>query len=128
MAIEGALEGENGEVLFVSADHIVEMSIFQADGVTPQDIAGWTIRLDIRTKDVSTRVLFAADGAVSGTFNADPVLNAQVVSWTVSDVDLAATTFKGDDPECRYSVKRTDDGSEQVLRFGAAVLNRTTQV
>jgi hypothetical protein len=129
MAVEGTLEGPNGELLFVGTDGIVELTVFEADGVTPKDILGWTIWLDIRKKDTTADpALLLKQGTVQGVFNVDPDLNAQVCRWALSDDDLAVTIFPKDDEKLRYSIKRTDAGAEQILRFGDATIMRVTQV
>lgn len=56
--------------------------------------------------------------SVSGTFNADPTLNAQVVEVAVDDTDtdgLTALTLW-------HELKRTDAGLEGVLAHGRATL------
>ena len=124
MDLDLVLEG-----LFVDGDHVVHYTNYAADGVTPKDMAGWTIILDIRKKDTSVApALLAKTRAVSGVFNVDPLLNTQVCLFTILDTELAATIFKGDDLTFRYSIKRTDAGAEQPLRYGDCPIVRVTQV
>ena len=123
MATEAALEG-----LFVGADHSIDVTVYKANGTDIQDITGWTIVLDIRKKDTSTAALLSKTGVVSGTYNISPGTNTQKVTFTLADdPDLAATVFTGDDWTGRYSIKRTDAGSEQPLRYGAVTITRVTQ-
>ena len=127
MAIEGALEGPEGQVLFVGADH----EVVYRDATSPAvlDMTGWTIVLDIRKKDTSSDpAKLSKTGVVSGTYSATPATNTQKVTFTLTDDDLAATIFSGDDVTWRYSIKRTNAGSEQPLRYGDVVMNRVTQV
>lgn len=125
MAIEGELVGPDGQVLFVGADHQV---VYTDADDPPADMTGWTVVLDIRKKDTSADPpLLSKTGVVSGAYNADPELNAQKVTFTLSDDDLAASIFKGDDVVYRYSIKRTDAGSEQPLRYGDATIVTVTQ-
>ncbi|MDH5244844.1 MAG: hypothetical protein OEW98_00220 [Betaproteobacteria bacterium] len=123
MAIDDTLDG-----LYVGADHAVVLTVYSDTAQTTcQDIAGWTLVLDIRKTDTAPTALLSATGVVSGTFDADPAVNTQVATFTLSDDDLAAATFPGDDPTRRYSIKRTDAGFEQPVRFGDVTLGRVTQ-
>ncbi len=123
MAIEGELAG-----LFVGADARVIYRNYEANGITPKDMAGWNIILDFRISDLATATLKAVGGVVSGTFNVDPLTNTQICTFTLTDDDLAASIFTGDDTTFRYSIKRVNDGVEAILRFGDAVITRATQV
>lgn len=121
MAIEGNLDG-----LFVGADHQI---IYADADVPPTDMTGWSVVLDIRKKDTSSDPpLLTKSGVLSGAYNVDPVTNAQIFTFTLSDDDLSALVFKGDDPILRYSFKRTNAGAETVLRFGDCPITRVTQV
>lgn len=121
MATEGDLIG-----LFVGADHVV--SYTDSDD-PPTDMAGWTVVLDIRKKDTSAApALLSKTGVVSGTYSATVASNTQKVTFTLTDDDLASTVFTGDDWRGRYSIKRTDAGLEQPLRFGKVTIERVTQV
>lgn len=122
MATEGTLDG-----LFVGADHVVELTVYQDDAATIQDITGWTIVLDIRHSDLGSPALISKTGTVSGVYNSVPATNTQKVSFTITDDDLAASVFPADDKVYRYSIKRTDAGSEQPLRYGDATIVRVTQ-
>lgn len=130
MAIDGALiDSTSEEGLYIGADHVVEMVVYANKAkTTVKEITGWTIVLDIRPKDTSSATKLMKTGTVSGTFNATPASNTQKVSFTLTDDDLASTVFTGDDPVLRYSIKRTDSGSEQPLRYGDVTLTRVTQV
>lgn len=121
MAIEGDLAG-----LFVGADHQV---IYSDADVPPTDMTGWTVRLDIRKKDTATDPpLLAKNGSLGGVYDEDPLANTQAFTFTLSDDDLSAFVFKGDDPVLRYSFKRINAGVETVLRFGDCPMTRVTQV
>lgn len=119
MATEGTLDG-----LFVGADHSV---VYTDSDDPPTDMSGWTVVLDIRKEDTSSASLLSKTGTVSGSYNADPDLNTQKVTFTLSDDDLAATIFTKDDATLRYSIKRTDAGAEQPLRYGDCTIVRITQ-
>lgn len=128
MAKEGPLDG-----LFVGADHVVE---YRSDQNPPEDMTGWTIVLDIRRKDTHGTALLTKAMPVTGTYNStpydpnNPASNPQKASCSISDDELSATIFKGDDEKLalRYSIKRTNDGFEQPLRYGDCQIIRVTQV
>ncbi len=124
MAIEGAING-----LYVGSDQSIVMTVYtDEDQATVQEITGWSILLDIRKSDTAPTAKLSIAGVVSGVFNAVPATNTQVVTFTLTDTDLAATIFKGDDTPLRYSIKRTDNGFEQPLRYGDVTITRVTQV
>jgi hypothetical protein len=124
MALEGALTG-----LYVGADHAIDMTVYtDSTQETVQEITGWAILLDIRDYDRASTTLLSVAGTVSGVFNSSPGTNTQNVTFALSDTDLAASIFKGDDTPLRYSIKRTDNGFEQPLRYGDVTITRVTQV
>lgn len=125
MAIEGALEG-----LFAGVDAAVELVVYtSSDESTVLDTTSWTnVLLDIRKRDTSSTAKLSKSGSRSGTFNASPGVNTQKWTFTLTDDELAATVFPGDDWTGRYSIKRTDSGSEQILRYGDVTITRVTQV
>jgi hypothetical protein len=83
--------------------------------------------LDIRDADRASTTRLSVTGTVSGVFNSVPATNTQKVRFTLADTDLAASIFKGDDTPLRYSIKRTDNGFEQPLRYGDVTITRVTQ-
>lgn len=130
MAIEGALvDATSEEGLYVGADHSVEVTVYaNAAKTTIKEITGWTIVLDIRTKDTASSAKLTKTGTVSGVFNSSPGSNTQKVTFALSDDDLSSTVFTGNEFEGTYSIWRKDDGSEQPLRYGDVTITRTTQV
>jgi hypothetical protein len=120
MATAGELIG-----LFVGADHSV---IYSDADDPPTDMAGWTVVLDIRKRDTSASALLSATGVVSGTYSATVASNTQIVTFTLTDEDLAAAIFTGNEWHGRHSIKRTDTGFEQPLRYGDVTITRVTQV
>lgn len=124
MADEATLDG-----IFVGTDLTLEMVVYTTPAHTAcRDITGWTIVLDMRKTDTATTSKLSKTGVVSGVFNSVPGSNTQKVTFTLTDDDLSATVFPGNDPTVRYSVKRTDPGGELILAFGDTPLNRVTQV
>jgi hypothetical protein len=123
MPTEGALVDHTTSMgLFVGADMAVEYTD------TDEDMTGWTIVLDIRKADTSADpAKLSKTGVASGTYNVTPASNTQTFTFTLSDDDLAASVFPGDDWTGRYSIKRTDTGVEMPLRYGAVTITRVTQ-
>ena len=114
--------------LFVGADASVIYKHYEVDGVTPKTMLGQTIVLDIRNKDLSPDpALLSVTGVVSGTFNVDPLTNAEICTFTISAAALAKTIFTGDDTARRYSIKRTNSGAGTIYAFGDAIITRVTQ-
>jgi len=130
MAIDGELlDRDNDEGLYIGADHSVTIRIF-ADKLktTIIDTGAWTLlTLDIRKKDTNGAVLLTKNGTRSGTFHATPGTNTELWTFTLTDDDLAAATFTGDQFIGRYSIWRKDAGSEQPVRYGDCTITRTTQ-
>jgi hypothetical protein len=111
---------------FVGEDKSLVFTIFKADGVTPQDVSGWTLswRLKRLKSDADSAALLtkttSSGIAISGAYNVDPTLNTQVVTVTVADTDTDPIA-----PGTAYhELKRTNDASETVLAFGAVRLLR----
>ena len=129
MALEGALvDSTSEEGLYIGADHTVDLTVYSNAGKTAiQDITGWTIVLDIRKKDTAATALLSKTASISGSYNSSPGSNTQKATFTLADTDLAASTFTGDEFTGRYSIWRTDDGSEQPLRYGDITITRTTR-
>lgn len=120
MAVEGELAG-----LFVGADHEI---VYRDQSEPPENMLGWTVVLDIRKTDTSPDpAKLSKVGVVSGVYANTLATNQQKVTFMLTDDDLAATVFAGDDPAMRYSIKRTDPGSEQPLRYGDCTIVRVTQ-
>lgn len=123
------------EVTISRADHwfagtnttIVFPPIYDSDGVTPKDVTGYAFAWVLRKRDADPDPAIlektsAAGIAITGTYSADPDANTQRVEVTIADTDtedLDAGTY-------RHSLKRTDEGSETILAFGNAVLQRAT--
>lgn len=130
MAFDGSLEDRTtDEGLYVGADHAVDVYIWaDKDKTTILQSTAWTLlTLDIRTKDTSSTVLLTKNGTRSGTFDADPDTNTEKWTFTITDDDMVATTFTGNEFEGRYSIWRKDAGSEQPVRYGDCTITRTTQ-
>jgi hypothetical protein len=121
MAIDGALDG-----LFIGGDSEV---VYTDSDPVPPDMAAWNIVLDIRKKDTSNSpALLSKIGVVSGVYANTQAANQQKVTFTLTAAEIGSTIFKGDDPRMRYSIKRTNAGAEQPLRYGDCTIIRVTQI
>lgn len=124
MAIEEVplVDATTGKGLYVGADASIVMTIYQADGTTPQDVTGWTIELDIRRSDMSNDPAKLTETASLTT----PLTG--IVTFSISASQVSADIFPENEWSGRYSVWRTDTGSRQPLRYGDVTITRTTQV
>ena len=92
--------------------------IYEADGVTPQDITGWSFDflLKKRSTDADAAAILhksTADGSIVVT---DAVLG--VIEFTVSALDTA-TVAPG---TYVFEIKRTDVDAETILKRGSCAL------
>ena len=100
---------------FIGEDKVLEFTVFQADGVTPQNIAGWSLEWVLRkNKSALTEILNKSTGAATITIGGGTG-KCQVL---ITDDDTAALV-----PGTYYhTLRRNDAGSDTVLSFGEAVL------
>ncbi len=92
-----------------------------------RDATGYTTNLMVKRKrtDLDAAALISASGVVSGTFNANPSINTQKITATISD---EATDTEIAEGLTHWELKRTDAGSEAVLAYGAMTLRRAVHV
>jgi hypothetical protein len=95
--------------------------------LVPIDLAGktwaWVLRLKDKSPDPALIEKTSADGiTIEGVYNADPDLNTQVMVVSIVDSDSydpdASPAVELKPKKYRFSVKRMDDGFEQVHVFG----------
>jgi hypothetical protein len=108
---------------FTNADKVFRCAIYQSDGVTPEDVTGYTFRWFLKRRDTDPDVdalieKVPANFTITGAYNVDPAQNTQRVLFTVTDEDLA------DVPAGFYvhELKRDDAGAETPLIKGRCVL------
>lgn len=110
---------KNGE------DWPIELSVLDDDGV-PVDISGWSVRFLIkrRLRDADADAIIDKstddDLSISGTYNADPDVNTQVVTGTIADTETDGVV----PGLCYFEWRRTDDGYERVLGDGVVRIAR----
>jgi hypothetical protein len=117
MAALATIGGDGG--IFVGEDKSLRFEVLDNNGI-PVDIAGWGIRFLVQSQ--SHTVLIDKTATITGTYNADRVVNTQLAVVTLTDDDLTI-----DDGVHQHSLKRTDSGSETVLVYGNYIVQRTTQ-
>ena len=130
MATESNIEKTDD--VFIGEDKTLSFTVLDADGV-PIDIAGWAMAFIVRRKDTATGdpVLSKATGSgisITGTYNVAPNVNTQRAVVALADTDTAGNdgTVLVAPYKYRYSLKRTDAGSETILAFGNFVLREAT--
>ena len=128
--------------MFVGEDKDLEFEIFDQAGrtdeeleeaitagtATMQDVTGWGFQFLVRLKDRTTGdpLIDKSDGSpveidIDGTFNATRATNTQRVVVHMFDTDTAAADGSSvtlAPKTYRYSLKRTDTGSETILAWG----------
>ena len=114
----GAVESPitRSEHWFTGEDRLINIDVVQADGVTPQDMTGWSLTWEL--KDGPTGMVRVAKSVGSGLVIGDGAGTGDRASITIADTDtegLPAGTYY-------HHLRRTDPGNEIVLSFGAAVL------
>ena len=136
MAYEVQIGGTATDRVFLDTDLTRVFEVLDIDtdplGLTAKNVSGWALTFDIRVSDKSVAALksfaIASGLAIAGTFNSVAASNAQRVTWTCADTDLTTAIFGAGGGTFRYSLKRTDAGSEAILQYGNIVIQRATQV
>jgi hypothetical protein len=110
---------------FTGEDKDLEFTICQADGVTPQNITGWSFSWILKTNSTDadvdakvTKTTGAGGISITGTYSADPALNTQRAVVAAADTDTVALAAG----RYHHELKRTDEDSETVLAFGPCIL------
>ena len=131
--------------LFVGDDISLEFEVFEDDLVvamvadgngverqtyvsgTPEDVSAWALSFAVRTSDTTTAgpvisKTTASGITITGTYDADHADNTQRVVVAIADTDTFDVAVLVPPKTYRYSLKRTDPGSEKTLAFGKFVL------
>ncbi len=121
--------------IFIGEDKQIRFPVYDddADPVVPLDVSGFSMIWVLRKSDTASdpALLSKTTGSgitITGTFNADPLINTQRVVVALADTDTAGNDGSVLIPpkKYRYSLKRTDAGSETILAFGNFVLREAT--
>jgi hypothetical protein len=117
---------ETDDDMFIGTDVIRNYHILNEDEDTSINITGWTLswmlkkRLSHEDIEAFLTKTVGSGIAISGTFNADPNVNAQRAIVTFADTDTDPFN-KGD---YFWELKRTTASNETVLAYGKMTLLR----
>lgn len=117
---------------FMGEDKILELTIFQQDGVTPLDVSAlpleWNLKKTDKASDpgIFTKGTTAGDLTIVGTYNVDPAINTQRVWLTFTPSDTDSGLVKPN-VAYRHSLKRLDSGSNAILTFGSFTFLQATE-
>ena len=137
---------------FLGEDKVLDLTIFDQDGVTPLDITGLPLEWNLKKKDkdpdpgIITKGITAGGGAstgitIVGVYNAVPATNTQKLRITFASADtdpdvtsllttpytLKAVDAHGSAVTYRHSVKRKDAGNEGILTYGDWTFKQATE-
>lgn len=118
MALESPITAEHG--WFTNTDHGFVFTVYQADGVSVQDITGWSLSWMVKKKKTDTDV----SALINKTTAAGIALttpSSGVATVTVTDDDTVSLK----DGTFYHELKRTTTGAEVVLAFGTARLQKS---
>lgn len=110
------------EEWFTGEDRVLEFTIYQADGTTPQDISGWELSWFLKRskKDADSAAVLAKtnDGSPSDVTIVDgPAGRVDVLINADDTLDLVARVY-------RHELKRMDTGEKTIESYGDATLQQ----
>ena len=128
MAIERTITAD--EHFFLGEDKILTFTIFQADGVTRQNITGWELwfMLKERLSDADTAALVTkkTTDVSNGITITSGAQGEGEIAFADTDTDQAVTALKAK-TVYPYSLKRLNAGVETILTFSTLTFAGTTQ-
>lgn len=105
----------NNLSMMVGEDRIFQDTIYQADGVTVQNISGWSVSFSVFRYDNPTTVFFTKTTAGGGVVLTSPLTGVLQVTVTAADT---ASMYPN---QYEFVVQRTDTGN--VLNLTRGVLS-----
>lgn len=103
-------------VMFLGTDKTFADTIYQSDGVTPQDITNWSLKFVVHAYgDQSTVFITKTTGGGGITI---PLPTNGLANITVNAADTV-NMFPG---QYGWYVERTDSGADDVLSYGLFTL------
>jgi hypothetical protein len=126
MGFDGIIE--TGLSYWLGSDKSWDFTVYTTDQKTVvRNVTGYTTSFKVKrnVEDADAAALITAAGVVSGTFNASPALNTQIVTVTLADTDTDTEIEPG---LAYWELKRTNDGSEAPLAYGTIELRRAVHV
>lgn len=106
---------------FAGEDKAFIDTIYQADGVTPENITSWAISFMVKKRaadldSLAKVVKTVTDGGIAITSAASGIITITV---------FAADTVAINPGTYRYEIKRTNTGQETVLTYGSCVIRQS---
>lgn len=126
MTFDGVIQ--TGLEYWLGTDKDYEFTVYTSSAKTTiRDVTGYTTSFMVKreTEDADLSALITASGTVSGTFNASPSVNTQVITVSLVDTDTDTEITPG---LAYWELKRTDSGQEAVLAFGTINLRRAVHI
>lgn len=116
MAVTAPLE------LRLERDQTYTFTVLNAAETAAINVAGWNTSFMVKrykSDADAAAVLTKTNGVISGSYNATPAVNTQVITVTVADTDCPSTTiYEG---LYVYEFERTDAGFETPIAEGNIV-------
>lgn len=110
---------DKADRVFIGEDKSLQITVYQSDGRTPQDITGWALSWMLKTS------LDVVDGSASLTKTTSAGITLTTPTSGICTVVIADTDTDSLSPGTYvHELKRTDAGSEVVLCQGTFVLQR----
>jgi len=113
---------------FLGTDRNYMFTVYTSDAKTTiRDVTGYTTEFMVKRRktDADSSALLTLSGTVSGTFNASPSVNTQVITVTLVDTATDTEIVEG---LAHWELKRTDAGAEAPLAFGTITFKRAVHV
>lgn len=119
---------ETAAELWVGTDFQWEFSVLNEAETAAINIAGWALSFMVKKRlsyadsaAIITKTTAAGGISITGTYNADPDVNTQVATVTVTDDDSDGESAG----VYYYELKRTDAGFETILAYGELELKQS---
>lgn len=143
MAVELNITATNK--FFLGEDKVLDLTIFDQNGVTPLDVSGFALEWSLKKTDkapdpgIITKGITALGAStgitIVGIYSAVAASNTQKVriSFASADTDpdvtsVAATPYTLKAAVAyRHSLKRKDSGNEGILTFGSFTFRQATE-
>jgi len=108
---------------FTNTDHVFEFTIYQEDGVTPQNITGWELSWFLKRGEGDPDAAALLAKTTGGSPTEIDIVNG--ATGRVDVIVLAADTAGIRGGDYFHELKRTDTAQESVESYGAAKLKQS---
>lgn len=108
---------------FTNTDHVFEFTVYQEDGVTPQDVSGWEMSWFLKKGQGDPDAAALLEKTTVGSPSAITIVNGPTgrVDVLIEDGDTAEIAGGN----YFHELKRTDAGQESVQSYGTAKLKQS---